>query len=69
MIPSLLVGRDAALLETGTVHVVLVFQKPSNDLHSMEAALAEMALDTSQKEMDDDVDFINGKGLCHQLRG
>ena len=29
----------------------------------MEAALAEMALDTAEKEGDDDNDFVNDKGL------
>lgn len=28
----------------------------------MEAALAEMALDTTEKDMEDDIDFINDKG-------
>lgn len=50
-------------------HRFNLLEKISYALGSMEAALAEMALDTSQKEMDDDVDFINGKGLYHQLRG
>jgi hypothetical protein len=29
----------------------------------MEAALAEMALDATEKDIEDDIDFVNDKGL------
>lgn len=56
-----LVDLGAALLETG-MSTVVNFSNHFKALRRMEAALAEMALDTTEKEVDDDVDFVNGKG-------
>lgn len=33
----------------------------------MEAALAEMALDEASKDLDDDKEFVNEKGMCIAL--
>jgi hypothetical protein len=56
-------GQGVAQRGTGELLVVLPFVLVVTQF-SMEAALAELAIDDLTKDAEDDIDFVNDKGMC-----